>query len=386
MFWRWRMKVFLIGATLASFGSGFHEIGNALKYHHPIQMTLAQFEQAHPDAGWYQITDATLDVANSIPKEGTTSGYYVPLKVPGVVSATAGVAAFGGSTPGQTSTGSSASTISPQAPSPPPVIVYITDSDMIKQLDAYNNSVNRPMTAEGNLHSSDLKNITVQSSIPVQVSGMVLTEDSQRDDDMEDLHAKLGTDESLLLIGLGRHPNGFMGMVFLGGGVLLALGTLWSFGVQPSVSGIKETINQARGGGYSQPVSGAYQTQLPSAYTNNQWQQNNQSQYPPSYSGQSQQNQPYPPANTPSNAWSPNPQNSSYQQPNQAPPTYPGYGQQTQPYPPAMTPSNAWSPTPQADPYQQQGPAEPPAQWDSSANKTEEGSEPKGSFDWRNGK
>jgi hypothetical protein len=275
-----------------------------MKFRHPVALTCDQLVSEHPGRGWYTITDGTLDLANSVPEDGTESAYFVPVKTtaplpvaaPAPVDASNPDGAVIGAPTQKTGTG---------------VVAYITDEPTIKLIDAYNNSVRRPMTPHAELHSSDYAGITPQATLGVQVSGMIVPVDGGSDNGSSDAQSNDASDMGAITIGLGRQPSVWKGFLMIGVGVILAFGVLWSFGVSPSISGIKETVAAAKGGygGYNQPSAPSYRNVLPPSYPNNQW-QNHDQQQPGSYP---QPGQPYP-APTPANAWSPTGQDNPYAQ------------------------------------------------------------------------
>jgi hypothetical protein len=199
-----RLKIMMALGAIALVAGGFADLGNSMKYRSAIPMAYASFVAQHPQDGWYAVSGGYLDASAAIlPSDISERAYYVPY----------------------IQTGS-------QTGSKLQVLAYVTDPATVDQIDSVNNHGNRPMTAYGMTHESELPQ-AASDQIPISLSGMVVQSSPGGSSDDVKIEELLKPAGQYTLIIKDRHPNALMGLLYLGAGLLLAIGFLWSVGLAP---------------------------------------------------------------------------------------------------------------------------------------------------------
>jgi hypothetical protein len=232
-----RLKVMFALFALATLVNGFVGFGNCFRYSSPKRVTYSQFVQEMPREGWYEIRGCYLDLTSAVLLSSSSDGYFVPLRS-GDQPQVAGQ-------PGDQSQGAQSST-DPEASLPaqikggPQVLVYVGDTNLVREIDAYNNASNKPMTVWGMAHVSQLGAPPAQTALPMTVSGMVDRSVPSDSATADKLAQAAGIDGDLVTIDQGVHPNFFLAIAKIAAGIVMVIASLWTFGIHLDPAGVKE--------------------------------------------------------------------------------------------------------------------------------------------------
>jgi hypothetical protein len=289
-----RLKIWLAVFALGALIGGFAKLADSMRFRSAQKVSVEQFIQSQPKQGWYDITGGYLDIANSVVSTDESDGYYVPLR-------------SNNDAPG----------------GPIQIFVFVGDDKTVRLIDAYNNASNRKMTLWGTSHWSQLGKMPSTTSIPMEVSGLVHDMAAMDGNEAEHLQSAANSNGPLLDIHQGEHPNAFVALALIGGGLVFCYLSLLSFGINLDFTSIKDMLQ-----GRKAAATGPDLARYPGSVVSNHYNQSGYAPPPPVYTGQQQPG--YPPQPAPFTQTPPNmggqqhyPQQGSPEQTPYAPPPAP---------------------------------------------------------------